>query len=387
MVDKGDGREMRRNWEELPHDVVCVIAKRIDSFEDYYAFRGVCSSWRSAATKEKFYPSSPPQIPLLMIPVPGSDSQEFHSLSAAKKFASLRVGQIPAACKVCLESSGWVITISDNHEMSLFHPFSGSQFHLPDYPGSLNLDDFLFDLPPKVKILYDCSPCNNCFQDFEVMILDRSSHQLMFWRHGFVAWTKLMFDFSHCSRGVLINEIEPYCYFDDFAYHHMHKKFYAVSSRGAVVSFERDIQKNVVCPQLVGYLDIYRIRAYAKFYIVELSTASLMVVGRCSSQFSKRCEQYHVLEMDLRESSTKRVKRIWNLGDKAIFICDSSVSAVVNICSFPGKIEANNVYFIRDRNIREASVDVCVCNIEDQIIKPYHSCGSYAPIFVTPTFI
>ncbi|KAM3321533.1 hypothetical protein P3S67_002684 [Capsicum chacoense] len=39
------------NWAELPNDLIAQIANRV---EDFIALRAVCTSWRSAATKENF---------------------------------------------------------------------------------------------------------------------------------------------------------------------------------------------------------------------------------------------------------------------------------------------------------------------------------------------
>ncbi|KAI6705737.1 hypothetical protein NL676_008699 [Syzygium grande] len=41
------------NWEELPQEILELIACRL-AVKDYLAFGGVCTSWRSAATKEKY---------------------------------------------------------------------------------------------------------------------------------------------------------------------------------------------------------------------------------------------------------------------------------------------------------------------------------------------
>ncbi|KAF5938646.1 hypothetical protein HYC85_022905 [Camellia sinensis] len=124
-----------RKWAELISDVLVLIAKRIDVVEDYVAFGGVCKSWQVAAVKENFNERGwSHQIPWLMLAQEEEEEEE-----EERRFVSLRKGSM--ICKVmrlpeakgkrCMESLGWFVTISQDGQLNLLHPFSRVQIGLP----------------------------------------------------------------------------------------------------------------------------------------------------------------------------------------------------------------------------------------------------------------
>ncbi|KAM3321591.1 hypothetical protein P3S67_002742 [Capsicum chacoense] len=120
------------DWLELQHDLLLVIAKRINLIEDYLSFHTVCKSWHAVATKGNFN-SDLPRVPWLMLAEVVDDDDR-----TCSKFFSLYNGmvlkkRIPGAVgKRCMESMGWLITVGkDEGEMSLLHPFSAVQIELP----------------------------------------------------------------------------------------------------------------------------------------------------------------------------------------------------------------------------------------------------------------
>lgn len=117
------------DWSQLQHELLALIARRLNLIEDYSIFRTVCKSWHSAATKNNFN-SDLPRVPWLML----AEEEE----EDGRKFFSLCNGMIlkkripKASRKLCMESLGWLITVGqDNGEVSLLHPFSGVQIELP----------------------------------------------------------------------------------------------------------------------------------------------------------------------------------------------------------------------------------------------------------------
>lgn len=110
-------------------DVLEEIARLIKLPEDFVTFSGVCSSWRSAASKENFrFRSS--LVPWLMLPPKeeGSDLRSFFSLS---KGMSRQINLPDANFNKCFSSKGWLMVIYKDWSMYLLHPFSSLRIELP----------------------------------------------------------------------------------------------------------------------------------------------------------------------------------------------------------------------------------------------------------------
>ena len=72
------------DWSELHYDLLVLIVRRIAWYEDFNTFRGVCKSWKSAASKPNFTGYWTARIPCLMLAAKeGSDLRDFFSLSQA----------------------------------------------------------------------------------------------------------------------------------------------------------------------------------------------------------------------------------------------------------------------------------------------------------------
>ncbi|KAL3499367.1 hypothetical protein ACH5RR_038460 [Cinchona calisaya] len=120
---------MGGDWSELMQDLLVMIAKRIQLVEDFTAFRGVCTSWRAAASKQNFEKSWPTLPMLMLAEKKDSDDREFYSLSRGKIWRTLPLPE--AKGKKCIETRGWLLTITSSGDMKLLHLFSRVQIELP----------------------------------------------------------------------------------------------------------------------------------------------------------------------------------------------------------------------------------------------------------------
>ncbi|XP_016507143.2 putative F-box protein At1g65740 [Nicotiana tabacum] len=185
------------NWAELPHELLVLIAKRVKVIEDFIAFGAVCTSWRTAATKENFDVFSP-QVPLLMLADDKDDDyREFYSLSKGKVSRILYLPE--ARGRECFPSEGWLFTMSYYGEFNLLHPFSRTQIQLPSPKALLALQGF--DEIPKGEIYHMIDKAvlsaNPSLTSDYVLVISYYTdvNHLAFWRPGDLSWTKFEIEY------------------------------------------------------------------------------------------------------------------------------------------------------------------------------------------------
>ncbi|PHT57866.1 hypothetical protein CQW23_00229 [Capsicum baccatum] len=247
------------DWSELQHDLVLVIAKRINLIEDYFSFRTVCKSWHAVATKGNFN-SDLPRVPWLMLAEDVDDDDR-----TCRKFFSLYNGmvlkkRIPGAVgKRCM---GWLITVGkDEGEMSLLHPFSAVQIELP-HPNTTESYALPRTFKPWTfisKAVLSANPCHT--SDYFLMVVDGRSDHLSLWRPGDLSWTRIMV--PTCKN------ISDVVYFSG--------RLYTVSYGGYVRVYDvggYEVKSHLIT-QIVAWIE-------GRYYILE-SLGSLFLVARRAS--------------------------------------------------------------------------------------------------------
>ncbi|CAI9096504.1 OLC1v1032666C1 [Oldenlandia corymbosa var. corymbosa] len=96
--------------------ILVLVAKQIPSVEDFLAFSGDCTSWRAAASINKFDNNSAAsrKVPLVMLAdKPDSDDREFYNRSKGK--ISMRLSLPEAKSKRWMEAGfGWLLLTSES---------------------------------------------------------------------------------------------------------------------------------------------------------------------------------------------------------------------------------------------------------------------------------
>ncbi|KAJ6811375.1 uncharacterized protein M6B38_154150 [Iris pallida] len=115
----------------LHPELLQLIAAKLTDVVDYISFRGVCSSWRSAAKPS----AAPKQLPWLLLPYnPATATRSFYSISTAKTYtfdcAASVVGGV-----VCGSSFGWLALIAPDSALSLWNPVTKAEIGLPPPTG------------------------------------------------------------------------------------------------------------------------------------------------------------------------------------------------------------------------------------------------------------
>ncbi|XP_027099107.1 probable F-box protein At1g44080 [Coffea eugenioides] len=360
------------DWSELLPDLLIMIARRIQLMEDFMAFRGVCTSWRAAASVDNFVKSWP-TVPLVMLAEKkDTDYREFYSLSRGKIWRRMPLPE--AKGKKCIESRGWLITISSSGDMSLLHPFSRAQIELPNqstFPEhDINPDPF-FNVTSAVL---SASPSET--SDFVVVIVGGGGRFLLLWRPGDMSWTRI--------------ESAQYGAFNDVYFYK--GKIYAITYGGHIWVWDMlDPPEAQYCFTINRELIDFR-----RSRLVE-SAGKLFVVARDGAEYDDDEQTYGV--MNFRVVQLDLIKREWkeidNLGDMAIFVGHNGGFSL-DATRFPSIIKPNCIYFTDDAieaytcTEEGGGKDMGVYNLEDGHIERFDDIQSFSlispPVWVAPSF-
>ncbi|KAL3358424.1 hypothetical protein AABB24_015511 [Solanum stoloniferum] len=336
------------DWAGLPHDLLVLIAKHVKLMEDFIAFSGVCTSWRTASTKDNF-DMLYPQLPLLMLPDKDDDYREFYSLSKGK--VSRRLYLPEAKGRECFPSDqmGWLLTQSlDGKEVSLLNPFSRTQIQLPNQfalSGFLGLEEEEEEEEEEEKeeekeyryIRNAILSANPSFTSDYVLVIAYNTdvNHLAFWRPGDINWTE--FEIVYRIGGV-----------SNMIYYK--SRFYLVSWSAEIGIIDvQDGPEPRVESRLI-YLNDNRdlfSQGDVQYYLVEVNDALLLVVrfGRKRPNIEDgldtfKCEVY---ELDAIEG---KLKEINDLGDSTIFLGLNGATSI-DSTKFTG-VKPNHIYFTDD---------------------------------------
>ncbi|KAH7841427.1 hypothetical protein Vadar_029758 [Vaccinium darrowii] len=339
------------NWAELQRDLLIEIAKRGAFLEDFSVFSRVCRSWRSVAVKENFKGSQ--QFPWLMLAEENnSDYRGFVSATEGNLIGKLLLPE--AKGKRCLETLGWLVTVSAAGDMNLLDPISRFQIPLPHistfkhYQGDIPIDFLCIQ-----KAVLSSRPCISSKENnYVLMVIYEACGFLGFWKPGDMAWTTI--------------ETRPSA-FCDITYYH--GQFYTVNSAGNIFVCDVGLRDPTVV-YLCGGIS-REILEFKQPYIVESNGEVLVVVqdrylldysgdygdeeededadsgfytkDEDESKIDYRTKEFRVYKVDLRNWEWVELQ---SLGDNALFVGDNA-SISVQASKFRG-IRPNCIYFTDD---------------------------------------
>ncbi|KAH7833365.1 hypothetical protein Vadar_005553 [Vaccinium darrowii] len=349
-------------WADLVQDLLILIARRVDFVEDFAAFGRVCRSWRLVAVKENFKGSQ--QIPWLMLAEEEEEEEEEgegddknNRAVNGRRFVSITEGVVigklmlpEARGKRCLETRGWLVTISESGDMNLLHPLTRVQVSLPPITTlKYYYEDEMYNTYIQIqKAVLSSSPSGSSKDDYVLMIIYGGSGFLGFCRCGDKAWTTI--------------ETRLGC-FMDITY--FNGQFYAVNARGMI--YVCDVggrNPTEACP--VGSEIQYTVAPNdeRRPYIVELE-GNLLIVIRDGyyprflgdygnegineddivdeSKIEYGTREFLVFKVDV---SNWRGTELHNLGDNALFLGDNA-SIFVKASKFSG-LRPNCIYYTDD---------------------------------------
>ncbi|KAF7150964.1 hypothetical protein RHSIM_Rhsim02G0225200 [Rhododendron simsii] len=327
------------NWAELPEDLLVLTANKITLFEDFLSFSGVCRSWRSVAINDNFKGSE--QIPWLMLSDKDKpDERQFVSL---RKGGVIRTVNLPEARgKRCLETLGWLVTVAEDGEINLLHPFTRVQINLPHVTTFKHYQMRTFDKNTSFisKAVLSSRPEES--EDYALVVAYGDSGYVCFWRPGDMSWTDVRISLL---------------YFRDIIFHG--GLFYGVVGRAFVFAFDvwgPDPTRTWIALQAPEMYTGSGMKE--QLFIVESKGVLLMVIqdlsipkfrddrhyvpaGTNRSRVDYRMPRFQVFGAALRGKG--EWAEITSLGDNALFLGDNA-SFSVDASRFPG-IKANCIYY------------------------------------------
>ncbi|XP_058203101.1 uncharacterized protein At1g65760-like [Rhododendron vialii] len=161
-------------WAEVPEDLLVLTAKQVTLFfKDFVSFSGICRSRHSVAINDNFEGSE--HIPWLMLS--DKDKPDERQFISPRKDGVIRTVNLPEARgKRCLESLGWLVTLAEDGEMNLLHPFNDYHFRsLYKHPSFIH------------KAVLSSRPEES--KDYVLVVLHGNVGHLGFWRPGDKSWT------------------------------------------------------------------------------------------------------------------------------------------------------------------------------------------------------
>ncbi|KAL5699018.1 hypothetical protein ACHQM5_029978 [Ranunculus cassubicifolius] len=308
------------DWSQTPHELLGLIAERINSIEDYVRFGAVCRSWRLVTLDQRRRNFSPKTLPWLMFPL-CEDADEDGKCFENPDFFNLSVDKyyqlnLPEARDCCLTGSpyGWLILLCTGR-VEIYNPLTRVRIPLPQpfkdkSHGFYNIVRLFMPYPPSSTI--------NQF----ILVVD-TTEGLSFIKAGDLVWTTIENEVVD-NTGVLHNT--------DML--HLNNEIYIVDSEGLIKRFDITSPNPVATEFMLPPEDI-KYEGYT-FYLVELLGEMHMVVKY--DAFDMLAESHHfaigsrvfdddhtyyfrVFKLDL---STKKWEEVFTLGDYTLFVGQTS---------------------------------------------------------------
>ncbi|KAH7834011.1 hypothetical protein Vadar_011897 [Vaccinium darrowii] len=286
--------------------------------------------------------------------------------------------------KRCLETRGWLVTISESGDMNLLHPLTRVQVSLPPISTLKYYEDgdMFNNFVLIQKAVLSSSPSGSSKDDYVLMIIYGSLGFLGFCRGGDKAWTTIE---THNGRFMDIT------YFND--------QFYAVNARGMIYVCDVGGRNPTEACPVGGEIQYTVVPNYERRpYIVEFEGNLLVVIrdgydlrfpyGEVEmnaddtvdeSRIDYETREFRVFKMDV---SNWRGTELHSLGDNVLFLGDN---ASISIKASSG-LRPNCIYYTDDcwpsyvLFKRGGGKDMGIFNLEDGSRTPCYGGESLSPI-------
>ncbi|WOL19151.1 hypothetical protein Cni_G27948 [Canna indica] len=170
-VEEGLGTK-KRDWSSLTDPLLHAVLRRLNSLEDFFAFRGVCRDWRAAS------PPSPDNLdaqpPLILLTRFPAYTEAFYDLARGRLYRAQLPWRVHSRRSIAY-SRGYLVTTTEppNARLLLWNIFSQARIRLPTAPE------------PFRRVLLSSHPARDC----HVVLFAKREAVLQHCRIGDALWT------------------------------------------------------------------------------------------------------------------------------------------------------------------------------------------------------
>ncbi|XP_050387428.1 F-box protein At4g00893-like [Argentina anserina] len=316
------------DWSGLHQDFNSCFAEQIVSMKDFFAFGGVCKSWRSEAIKENSNAALRLQhkVPILLPPKEYNDPiRNIYSLTKGHIY---QLDLPETKSKICFSSLGWLLTISwDCSNPHLFNPLTHAHIELPlissrYWEGNVR------------KLVLSSNP--SWTSNYEVLLM--SSHCLAYYRPGYNngRWNVPLLELV-----VLLDAV------------YYKGQFYALDFRGKLFVCEMEDPNNTHL-RLVAEVPLEILLGpeihLNKAYLVESATGTLLLVLSLFDEDYDTTIAWRVFEVPFDDGKSWAKSEVKNLGNTTLFVganySSFSIEPLDNsVC------KANCIYFLNRSHV------------------------------------
>ncbi|KAJ8629765.1 hypothetical protein MRB53_023088 [Persea americana] len=338
------------NWVHLPQELL----ERISDFcitPDQIRMQYVCKSWRSIL-KNIIHP----ELPWLMM-LPNNeedpDSRVFYSLSK-KKIHAISLPEIRG--KRCCGSfqNGWLVTVDEKLDISLFHPWSRKTVNLPNQ-STFAEENYRVGLGPMEEIRDK--------HIRKVALSDDGSVVVFIYGIGYLGYCRIGDDAS--------TDIDVNSTMEDVIFHK--GQFYSLTKRGAIclIHIEDELYPHGV--KLTS--GIFLSYEHYGYLVPDILTDRMFVITREVEELHKYPPQktmhFDIFGVNLEDGAhnreLKKLTKVESLGDRALFLgCNSPI--VVLASQFPG-LKGNHIYFTDNMVERHYGSPYGCCDSDMQVME------------------
>ncbi|KAK9742325.1 hypothetical protein RND81_03G164300 [Saponaria officinalis] len=396
---------MAVDWSDLTLDLVCTIALKLETFEDFINFSMVCRPWNHASSLVKHEWRATPVAPWLLLAENPNENLKcqrmIFNLENNKSYKFNLPEMVGARCWG--SDFGWVAMVDRDLNTQLFNPLTKARICLPsvrhlcpnadddcfkDYEDYINwmLRFFLARLIV-LKITRD---------EFVIMVIYDNCSHLAYSRHGDRSWTEL------CSTDSMIyNRLVDVATLDD--------NVFVLYANGVIVYWNVKQFSGCGLVKPVNYCpsrqpdifeglneelhEIYLLRSGSQLLALIRLRVHVLKLNDDETEYDYDNDVVYKtigFEVYSLNPNDRKWEEIEDFGDVALIVGNHSsmcVSAASSKNMLPG-----GIYFTDDETDLwsltkdKKGHDMGVYDIKSEKISKFYECGNIGPLYYRPTF-